>query len=279
MTDAVDALVVGATGFIGSHLVAHLKRSGRVVAPASIRSESDGSSRPHCAEVLFHVAGLAHAQATAAEHYEGTITVAKRTLALADIVHPRAIVMVSSILVYPRSERLVTVDSAPHPQSAYALAKLAAEDILLASPHPTVVVRVPPVYGRGARNSVAALARFARRGVPLPVPARTDELRSVVSVRLLSHLLLDVAAQKPRDRIEIGAETSPTTVAELAHSFTDSPRLIRTPGFVRPGNRFVDGTRLEAALWGPVAIPSLRTEPDIERSCVREDLLELASEH
>jgi nucleoside-diphosphate-sugar epimerase len=102
----------------------------------------------------------------------------------------RRFVFASSVTVYGAAsipDEPFREDSlpAPHPDDFYAQSKQAAEVFLLsdcvgAGMEP-IIVRLPLVYGTGAKGNMAALMRLAASGLPLPL-AGIRNRRSFVNI-------------------------------------------------------------------------------------------------
>jgi nucleoside-diphosphate-sugar epimerase len=166
------AVVTGASGFVGSHVVDELLRHGArvrcLVRKTSPRRwldgkpvelfEADLSSVPRLIEAvrgatwIVHAAGITRAR-TAAEYnaanVKGTETVLRAALeAGPDLA--RFLYVGSQAAAGPSTDgRPVTEDQRPEPVSAYGLSKLRAEQLvlLLRGRLPVAVIRPPTVYG------------------------------------------------------------------------------------------------------------------------------------
>ncbi|HEX2192761.1 MAG TPA: NAD-dependent epimerase/dehydratase family protein [Acidimicrobiales bacterium] len=181
-------LVTGASGFIGLHLVRALAAAGhevrtlvrsedaaervRAATPAGavdivLGTMSDGESLRRAAkgcELVHHLAGPYKGSPAElyAAHAEGTANL------LAALDAGTRVVLLSSMSVYGW-DRPWPADhnTPPRPTSAYGLAKLAAEQQVLAWPEgDAVVARTTIVYGPGDVNGmVPRVVRLLQKGV------------------------------------------------------------------------------------------------------------------
>jgi len=168
----VKALVTGATGFIGSHLVDLLLQKNYSVRCLIRKSSNtqwlDGTSAEYVYGDLFntdalreavngvhyvyHAAGLTKAK-TKEEYYLGNVTGTKNVLDAVVTCNPsitRFIHISSQAAVGPsESKRPITEETAPHPLTTYGKSKWMAEEECLKVAHsiPITIVRPPAVYG------------------------------------------------------------------------------------------------------------------------------------
>lgn len=211
-------LVTGATGFIGGFLLDALRTNPQyevVVAGrrcpevedgagveffcvGDIGPDTDWRESLEGADIVFHLAGLAHVNNPGVEAEEafrrvnelGTHRLAKQAVEAG----VRRFVFLSSIGVNGNANhRPFTVSDEPAPRELYATSKLDAENRLKAVCGEVsmsyTIVRPPLVYGPGAPGNFGLLNSIVRKGVPLPLYA-TGNLRSFVSVWNLVDLLL-----------------------------------------------------------------------------------------
>ena len=215
------ALVTGASGFVGSNLVEHLRRSGwevtclvRVLARAQFAQgqgarllegslddpESIERSVQGC-DTVFHVAGRVIALRKTEFHrdnVEGTRNVAEACAAQSN---PPKLVMISSLAAggpnrpgEPRRE-----EDPPRPVSAYGESKLEAEREVasMADEVPVSIVRPPIVFGQRDTSSLTIFRGVKRLRLHL-VPGMRKFPVSVVHVSDLCDALLRVAAEGER---------------------------------------------------------------------------------
>ncbi len=215
------SLVTGATGFVGSNLVAHLLGLGQQVrclvrdmrraapleslgAELSLGELNDPSSLGRAVEgvdIVYHVAGRVRAfrsQQFITDNVEGTRNLA---VACAEGSTPPGLVVVSSIAAggpsrpgYPRKE-----SDEDRPISAYGESKLAAERAAakFAGQVPVSIIRPPIIFGPADRASLAIF-----RGVQWtrihPVPGFRKFPVSLVHVFDLCAALVRVAESGQR---------------------------------------------------------------------------------
>jgi nucleoside-diphosphate-sugar epimerase len=184
-------LVTGASGFIGSAVVAALARDGYAVRAAVRRphlSFPDGVEvvqHPNLAEAfdwqpllqgvdqVVHLAGIAHTgRGVDRASYDRVNRQATAQLATAAAqAGVKHLVFVSSIRAQcgPAADHALTERDDPAPADAYGASKLAAEEAVRSSGVPFTILRPALLYGPGVKGNFALLARAAATRLPLPV--------------------------------------------------------------------------------------------------------------
>lgn len=232
------ALVTGATGFVGSHLVEALRRRGDEVTalvrsparaerlrPLGVRLiEGDLDQEPALAraaevrEVVFHVAGLVAAR-DPADFFRCNRDGTARVLGAAARAGVRRFVLVSSLAAGGPTApgRPLRGPEPPRPVSAYGRSKLAAEELVRAGPVPWTIVRPPTVYGPRDRE-LLRLFKLARLGVVPVFGDGSQQLSLVHAADLAEALVAAAAADAARGRLYYACHPEIVTSAELARA-------------------------------------------------------------
>jgi nucleoside-diphosphate-sugar epimerase len=237
----VKALVTGATGFVGSHLVEALRREGHAVtalvrnpgkaaflASLGVQQISGDLSDPDAiaraadgCDVVFHVAGL-----TAALDEAGYLAVNRdRTRAVvegAERAGAARLVYVSSMAAGGPSApgRPLTGPEPPTPVTAYGRSKLAGEQEVRAGRVPWSIVRPPMVYGPRDRE-VLKVFRLARLGIAPVFGSGRQELSAVHAADLAASL--------------VAAAGSPAAIGGVYYAC--HPQIFTSEAFVRAVGR------------------------------------------
>lgn len=281
------ALVVGAGGFIGAHLCAHLVAAGfelvvvsrgdvprgeRLIIDLLESAESARIGACTGVDAVFYLAGVAHervARADAVQLQRLNVDAPACWLRAADQAGVAHFVWLSSIKVLGDVSREPLRADAPYrPGDAYARSKVQAEQTLLSTPllrTTLTVVRPPLVYGPGVSGNFERLLRWSVGALPLPLKGAIAP-RSMVGVWNLCDLLTRLA--RNGGGIYHVADDRDWSVAEL---ITEIRRLLGRPSrlFAVPSTLL----RLAAAAAGRDAVYERLFEPlQVDQSDTRRRL-------
>jgi nucleoside-diphosphate-sugar epimerase len=257
----VKALVTGATGFVGGHLVDVLRERGDDVT-ALVRSAERGAKlaakgvrlvqgdlhtmdalRRASAgqDVVYHVAGVVAARNEAAYlagNRDGTANLLRATEATGDTGR---FVLVSSMAAGgpSRTGRPHQPDDAANPVTAYGRSKLAGEMVVRGGGLPWVILRPPTVYGPNDRDNLIKVYRLARLGVVPVFGDGTQELSAVHAADLARGIAAaGLAPDVDRKLYYVNHPeifTSADLVRRIAESMGRKVRVIGLPGPVARG--------------------------------------------
>jgi dihydroflavonol-4-reductase len=240
--DAIDAVVTGATGLLGSHVVRRLVDDGArvrcLVRPTSRTAHIEGpqvelvTADLHQSAALaavlkgvrlvFHFAGhiTASAPLNADEDdsvYSLTLESSKALLEAAAMAGVGRFVYVSSVGVYGADAvSPIGEDTLPDPVSAYGRSKVAAEAAVMEYHRrglPCTVIRPSICYGAGDRHFLPA----ARRMMRLPVLPLVDGGRH----------LLDIASAIDVAGLAVTAASAPRAVGRVYNASSGHPVALR----------------------------------------------------
>jgi len=241
--------VTGAGGFIGRHLVPALARAGHEVQPA-----------PAGADVIVHLAGIAHRKASAEELQEVNVRLPERVARQA----PRFVFM-SSVKVHgERSTAPFTERSPIRPADAYGESKARAEDALRSiAGLKLAVLRPPLVYGPRVKANFLALMRAVARGWPLPLASVRNARTFVALDNLVDLLALCSTHPAAANQLLLAADAEDLSTPELVRCIAAGlgvpARLLPAPpGLLRLGARMLGRERLADSLLASLQVDASR---------------------
>jgi nucleoside-diphosphate-sugar epimerase len=253
----MKALVTGATGFVGSHLVERLLAEGVEVAclvrPTSnlahlrklpvetrVGSLADADSLAaavEAADYVFHAAALTRGR-TRGEYFAANVEGTRRLLeaAVRRGVAARRFVYVGSLAAVGPNRGAAPLDETapPRPIDDYGASKLAAERLVMEQARrlPVTIVRPPSVYGPRDRNFLSVF-RLARRLGRVPMLAGPrSELTVVEASDLARGLWLAGSSPAAAGRtyfLGSGTHTMPQLVGAVSAALGRPLRAIRVP--------------------------------------------------
>ena len=213
--------ITGANGFIGKTLYKSLKAPDNhirgfvramdlynnsseteYISVGDIGSKTNWKDHLNGFDCVIHCAGLTHQMSSIKDinvynlvNIDGT----KRLAEHAVEAGIKRLVFLSSVKVNGESTYQINMkqkfsyEDKPNPQDLYAKSKLGAEKVLwkisLRTGLEVVVVRLPLVYGNGAKGNLARLIKLVKLGIPLPL-GMIDNQRSMIGIDNLVDLLI-----------------------------------------------------------------------------------------
>lgn len=252
--------VTGASGFLGQVLMRRLAADGLNPIGLSRSRRMPGDNAVSWVQiqgyhalddilssgsVLVHLAARVHvmreeSQDPLAAFREANVNTTLAVAKSAAAAGVRRFIFVSSIKVNGEQTQpgsRFKPDDKPAPIDAYGVSKMEAEkalmDIGLQTGMEIVIIRPPLIYGPGVKANFAAMLRWLRRGVPLPLGAIHNR-RSLVAVDNLVDLILTCihhpAAANEIFLVSDGEDVSTTELLRrLALAMHRSARLLPIP--------------------------------------------------
>ena len=268
------ALVTGATGFVGSHLVEALQRRGATVTalarspqkaaslisqgirvvPGHLHDETALLQATRDQDVVYHVAGVVAAR-NEAEFLRANRDGTKHVVAATESAGTRNFVLVSSLAAGGPSTRGLALDGSesPRPVTSYGRSKLASEEVVRSSRLQWSIVRPPMVYGPRDRE-VFKVFRLVRFGIAPLFGDGTQELSAIHAADLANALVL--ASEAPVGKTYVACHPEVFTTAEFAHvigrTMERSVRTVKVPPLV--GRALLSVTEATARLTGQATI-------------------------
>lgn len=190
-------LITGANSYIGMAFETYMRQHYPEAALISTIDMIDGSWRNadfSGFDVVFHVAGIAHADVSKVtdevknRYYSVNTQLAIETAEKARREGVRQFIFMSSMIIYGTAAH-VTAETAPCPANFYGDSKWQADKgvrELNTENFKVVVLRPPMIYGKGSKGNYPTLAKLAQK---LPVFPRTSNQRSILYIENLCEFI------------------------------------------------------------------------------------------
>ncbi|MBE5940668.1 MAG: NAD-dependent epimerase/dehydratase family protein [Lachnospiraceae bacterium] len=188
-------LITGANSYIGTQFENYIKEWPDEYSVDTV-DMIDGSWREKSFagyDVVFHVAGIAHAdvgrasEETKKKYYAVNTDLTIETAKKAKEAGVKQFIFMSSAIVYGESapmgkEKIITKDTIPEPANFYGDSKLQAEkglEPLNDDSFKEVILRPPMIYGKGSKGNYPLLAKLAKK---MPIFPNVNNQRSMLYV-------------------------------------------------------------------------------------------------
>ena len=213
----MNVYVTGASGYIGSNVLANLMSASQLNVIALARNSLQGKMTTckfmrfeletcglkvfESGSTVIHLAGVAHGKFKTIEDFEYINAKCSAKLATRAVeCGVKRFVFLSSIGVHGNySEGIIDESSPLQPTGAYAESKVKAEaalaDICQNSNMELVILRPTLVYGRGAPGNIAKLVGLFEKGIPVPF-SKLNNRRNFCSVDKLTCLIRQLVLDK-----------------------------------------------------------------------------------
>ena len=227
MMNMKKILITGAGSFIGTSFEKYIENhancsqykisvmdtlTGKIVSDDTNISESNANAEEtentwnfSGFDVVFHVAGIAHADVgkvseEGKELYRKVNTeLAIETAKKARAADVRQFIFMSSAIVYGASspigkEKIINKDTKPEPENFYGESKLNAETGLLeltADDFRVVILRPPMIYGPGCKGNYNSLRKFALKFPVFPKVANERSMLYIDNLCEFIRLMID----------------------------------------------------------------------------------------
>lgn len=262
---AVNILLTGATGFLGSRLATDLQSKPGVNLTAAARrrieipaahivevqgldANTDWSTALTNQQIVIHAAARAHIMkdevADPLAEYrrvnvDGTLNLARQAAAAG----VKRFIFISSIKVNgeqtPKGQAF-TPDDAPAPEDAYGISKWEAEQCLKKIAAETgmevVIVRPPLVYGLSVKGNFASMIKLVEKGLPLPLGAIHNQRSLVALDNLVDLILTCIDHPAAANQVFLAGDGQDLSTTELLRGVAKAAgkpsRLIPIPSFL-----------------------------------------------
>ena len=205
-------LITGANSYIGTSFENYAKEHYGSELETDTVDMIDGSWRYRdfrYYDIIFHVAGIAHADVgnvsdeVKSKYYAVNTDLAIETAKKAKTEHVKQFVFMSSAIIYGDSApygtiKRITIDTKPQPSNFYGDSKWQADKgvrSLADSEFAVTIIRPPMIYGKGSKGNYPTLANMAKK---LPIFPDAANERSMLYIENLCEFLCQVMIRGER---------------------------------------------------------------------------------
>lgn len=174
--------------------------SGIEIEKTSLKGEAWKTQDWSRYDTILHVAGIAHVdigkadEETKRKYYRVNRDLAKEAAEKAKTEGVKQFIYLSSIIIYGDSapigkEKVITRDTIPAPTNFYGDSKLQGEKAVLelqSEGFQVLALRLPMVYGKGAKGNFQKLMKFVER---IPIFPGVENQRSMIYIGNLCELI------------------------------------------------------------------------------------------
>ncbi len=247
-----SCLITGASGFIGRHLLDHLRQTGdydRIYmldvlppvsvptgaefVPADLRVPFTLNLPDHC-DTCFHLAAVCKEPGYAWDEYYAVNHVGTRNLCSAiGRSAIRNIVFTSTMMVYRAGEQRMDEVSLTCPDTAYGISKLLAEEVLhqwaaVGPGRRLRIVRPGVVFGLGDKGNFTRLFRALRSRYFVYIGRRTT-VKGSIYVKDLVRCLEFLSTDDKAELVYNAVFPQPYTIEDIAREIQDIYGMKGTP--------------------------------------------------
>ena len=200
----MKVLITGKNSYIGNSVKAWLenKEVGYTIDTISLKDKNLDELSFKSYDVIFHVAGIAHIsqkKSLVSQYFAVNRDLAIAVAKKAQEEGVKQFIFTSTMAIYGDDLKIGDVRpldiNHPNPTNAYGQSKLEADlaiQKLDSSSFKVVILRIPMVYGKGAKGNFLKLFSLAKKN---PIYPRIKNLRSVLNIYNLSELIRIITQQ------------------------------------------------------------------------------------
>ncbi|CAF1050388.1 unnamed protein product [Rotaria magnacalcarata] len=211
----MKVFIVGASGLVGSHCLAHFKEQGWIVKGSHCNFATDttcyyNTLQPHNdqnfdvvsfgPEVIVHCAALTnvdYCEKHEKESYENTLESTRHVCELAIKCGAR-VVYISTDYVFDGNSGPYQENDTPNPINVYGKHKFLAEQLVRTSVIDSLVLRVTNVYGDEARgkNFVARIIQHCHQKQPICLKLPYDQFATPINANDIARAMFVLLSDK-----------------------------------------------------------------------------------